>query len=165
MSDAKSERPGDCSRLDFLRTAGLASATLGVASLAAPSVSAADAKGRYIVVITHGSDDPNRAILGLLMALRVAEKGLGELHVWTTIHGAELANRAKAEKIVSPIFKKFGNGLELVLKLKEKGATFRVCPPCAEAMGATGAEKMDFFELKGADWLMQNLAGAQVAWT
>lgn len=31
-------------------------------------------------------------------------------------------------------------------------------------MGATGADKMDFFELKGADWLMQNLQGAQVAW-
>lgn len=129
MADTITERPGDCSRLDFLRAAGLASAALGVASLASPAVSAADAKGRYVVVVTHGSDDPNRAILGLLMALQVADKGLGEVHVWTTIHGAELANRTKAEKIVSPIFKKFGNGLELVMKLKEKGATFRVCPP------------------------------------
>ena len=124
-----------------------------------------DAKGtRYIVVITHGGNDPNRAILGLLCALTALDKGFGSVHVWMTLDGADLANKTKAGRVESPIFKKFGNAEELMKKLKEKGATFGVCPPCAEYAGAVGSDKYDFVEKQGADFLMKNIAGAAVAW-
>jgi predicted peroxiredoxin len=81
-----------------------------------------------------------------------------------TLQGAEMANKNKTERIDSPIFKKFGNALEIIKKLKDKGATFGVCPPCAEYAGAVGSDKLDFVEKAGGDWLMKNIQDAWVLW-
>jgi predicted peroxiredoxin len=121
-------------------------------------------KGKYLVVITHGGNDPNRAILGLLMALTAADKGWGEVQVWFTLDGADLANKAKVERIDSPIYKKFGTAAEIMKKLKDKGATFGICPPCAEYAGAVGVDKLDYVEKRGADWLMKAIQDSWVAW-
>jgi predicted peroxiredoxin len=88
----------------------------------------------------------------------------GAVHVWMTLEGAELAVKGKADRIESPIFKKFGNAADLMKKLKEKGAAFGVCPPCAEYAGAVGSNKYDFVEKQGADWLMKNIQEAVVVW-
>lgn len=153
------------SREDFLKGVG---AGLGVVALGGimggQALAASGETRKYIVAITNGGNNPNRAILGLLMALTAQDKGFGSVHVWMTLEGAELAVKGKADRIDSPIFKKFGNAAELIRKLKEKGATFGVCPPCAEYAGATGSEKYDFIEKQGADWLMKNIADAVVAW-
>jgi predicted peroxiredoxin len=153
-------------RHDFLKTMGMGLGAVGIASMMGGVASAADeGKGnRYIVAITHGGEDPNRAILGLLMAFTALDKGFGQVHVWMTLGGAELANKSKAGRIESPIFKKFGNAEELMNKLKDKGATFGVCPPCAEYMGSVGSDKYDFVEKQGAGWLMKNIPGAVLAW-
>jgi predicted peroxiredoxin len=153
------------SRQDFLKGIGLGLGAAGMVSLAGgPSFAADEKKDRYVVAITHGGSDPNRAILALLCAFTALDKGFGAVHVWMTLDGADLANKTKALRIESPIFKKFGNAEELMKKLKDKGATFGVCPPCAEYMGAVGADKFDFVEKQGADWLMNNIKGATVAW-
>lgn len=154
------------SREDFLKGvvgAGLGAAALGGLMAGPVSAAPADAK-KYIVAITHGGNNPNRAILALLLAWTALDKGFGTVHVWMTLEGAELAVKGKAERIDSPIFKKFGNAAELMQKLKGKGATFGVCPPCAEYMGAVGGDKFDFVEKQGGDWLMKNIADAVVAW-
>jgi len=153
-------------RHDFLKTLGMGLGAVGLASIMSGVATAAD-EGKathYIVALTHGGEDPNRAILGLLMAFTALDKGFGSVHVWMTLGGAELANKTKAGRIESPIFKKFGNAEELLNKLKGKGATFGVCPPCAEYMGAVDSNKYDFVEKQGADWLMKNLPGTVVAW-
>jgi len=153
------------SRQDFLKGIGLGLGAAGMVSLAgSPSFAAEEKTERYVVAITHGGNDPNRAILGLICAFTALDKGFGAVHVWLTLDGADLANKSKAARIESPIFKKFGNAEELMKKLKEKGATFGVCPPCAEYMGAVGADKFEFVEKQGADWLMKNIKGATVAW-
>lgn len=152
-------------RQDFLK--GLSTGIGGAAlvGMLGGNVHAAEEKSeRYIVAITHGGNDPNRAILALLCAVTALEKGFGSVHVWLTLDGADLANKTKASRIESPIFKKFGNAEELIKKLKEKGATFGVCPPCAEYMGAVGGDKFDFVDKQGADWLMKNIKGSTVAW-
>ncbi len=60
---------------DFLKALG---AGLGIAGLGSmmgvQSFAEAEKKGKYVIVITHGGDDPNRAIFGLLMAQVVADK-------------------------------------------------------------------------------------------
>jgi len=152
-------------REDFLKGvgAGLGAMALG-GMVAAPAVAAEGSSARYVVVITHGGNNPNRAILGLLMAWVALDKGYGGVHVWMTLEGAEVAVKAKAERLESPIFKKFGSAAELVQKLKAKGATFGICPPCAEYMGAVGSDKYEFVEKQGADWLLKNIQGATVAW-
>ncbi|BCS53818.1 DsrE family protein [Geobacter sp. SVR] len=155
----------DITREDFIKTmgVGLGAAVLG-GMTAIPGQAAQGEAKKYIVTVTSGGNNPNRAILALLMAWTALDKGYGSVHVWMTLEGAELAVKGKAERIESPIFKKFGSAAELMQKLKGKGATFGVCPPCAEYAGAVGAEKFDFIEKQGADWLMKNAAEAVVAW-
>ena len=105
---------------DFLKVLG---AGLGIAGLSSmmggQSFAQEDKKGKYVIVITHGGNDPNRAIFGLLMAQTVADKGWGRVHVWMTLDGADLVNKKKTERIESPIYKKFGNALEIMEKIKE----------------------------------------------
>jgi predicted peroxiredoxin len=150
---------------DFVKTIGAGLGIAGLATLMGGQAIAADeGKRRYIVVATHGGNDPNRAILALLAAFTALDKGFGSVHFWMTLDGADLANKTKAGKIVSPIFKSFGTAEELINKLKSKGATFGVCPPCAEYMGAGGNSKFDFVEKQGADWLLKNIPGAAVVW-
>jgi predicted peroxiredoxin len=64
-----------------------------------------------------------------------------------TLEGADLAAKSKVERIESTVFKKLGNALELMKKLKEKGACFGVCPPCADYYAAN--DKVDFIEKAG----------------
>jgi len=159
------EENSGISREEFLKGmgAGLGAMALG-GLMAGPAVAGEGSAKKYIVVLTNGGNNPNRAILGLLMAFTALDKGFGAVHVWMTLEGAEVAVKGKAERIESPIFKKFGTAAELVQKLKAKGATFGVCPPCADYMGAVGGEKYEFVDKQGADWLMKNMADGVVAW-
>jgi predicted peroxiredoxin len=150
---------------DFMKTLGAGIGMAGMATLmGGQALAADDGKQRYIVVATNGGNDPNRAILALLAAFTALDKGFGPVHVWLTLEGADMANKTKVGKILSPIYKSFGTAEELINKLKSKGATFGVCPPCADYMGADGSNKIDFVEKQGADWLMKNIPGAAVVW-
>jgi predicted peroxiredoxin len=167
MSDEKklveSEESGQESKRDFLKTVGAGLGLAGLASFVGGQAFAeTDKKGKYVVVITHGADDPNRAIFGLLMAMTAGDKGWGQVNVWLTLGGADLANKKKTEKIESPIYKSFGNAAQIINKIKDKGGWFGVCPPCAEFFGATGSDKYDFIQLAGGDWLMKNIQDAWV---
>lgn len=154
------------SRGDFLRTIGMGLGAAGLAGLMGGQAFAGDpeGKGKYVIVITNGGNDPNRAVFALLMAQVVADKGWGKLHVWMTLEGTDLANSNKAGRIESPIFKKFGNAESIMKKLKDKGAWFGVCPPCAEYAGAVGGDKFDFVEKAAGDWLMKNIQDSWVLW-
>lgn len=150
-------------RFDFMKSLGIGIGAAGLgAVLGGQALAEGDKKGKYVVVVTNGGNDPNRAILALLLANVAADKGWGSVNVWMTLDGADLAAKSKAERIDSPVFKKFGNALELMKKLKEKGAWFGVCPPCADYF--TGSDKLDFVEKAGGDWLMKNIQDAWVVW-
>jgi len=57
-----------------------------------------------------------------------ADKRWGSVHAWMTLEGADLADKSKADRIESPVFKKCGNALELMKKLEGKtGVWGRVC--------------------------------------
>jgi predicted peroxiredoxin len=154
------------SKRDFLKVMGAGLGVAGVGSMMGAQAFGADIekKGKYVIVITHGGNDPNRAIFALLMAQTAADKDWGKVHVWMTIDGADLVHKKNAERIESPIYKKFGNAAEIMKKIKDKGGWFGVCPPCAEYFGATGSDKYDWVELAGGDWLMKNIQDAWVLW-
>ncbi len=130
---------------DFLKALGAGLGIAGFTSMigGGESFAQVDKKGKYVIVITNGGNDPNRAIFGLLMAQVVADKGWGKVHVWMTLEGADLCNKKKTERIDSPIYKKFGNALEIMEKIKDKAGWFGVCPPCADYFGATGSDKYE----------------------
>jgi len=159
----RAEVQGELDKRDFLKALGTGLGIVGLGSLmAGQSFAEVEKKGKYVFAITHGGDDPNRAIFGLLMAQTVAEKGWGRVYVWMTLDGADLCNKKKTERIDSPIYKKFGNALEIMKKIKDKGGWFGVCPPCADYFGATGNDKHEWVELAGGDWLMKNIQDAWV---
>lgn len=153
-------------RGEFLKAIGTAG--LGIAGLSAlasvPASAEEGKKGKYIIVVTHGGNNPNRAIWALLMADTILKKGWGDVHVWMTIEGADLCKKGNPEKIISPIFQKFGNAEEIMERVKKNGGKFGVCPPCAEYFGMKGEEKYDWVELQGGDWLMKNIQNAWVVW-
>jgi predicted peroxiredoxin len=152
------------SRHDFLKGVGAGFGAAGVASLLGGQAFAADEKkGKYVVVISHGADDPNRAVFGLLMADVAVSKGWGSVHVWLYVDGADLALKAKAEKIKSPVYAKFANSAaELIGKLKDKGVKFGACPPCLDFFA--NGDTYPFVEKAGGDWLMKNIQDAWVVW-
>lgn len=153
------------SRSDFLKIAGLAG--LGITGFEAfmnNSLAEEGKKGKYIIVITNGGNNPNRAIWPLLMADIILKKGLGDVHIWMTVEGADLCKKGNPEKILSPIFQKFGNAMELMERIRKNGGKFGVCPPCAEYIGAVGDNKFDWVELQGGDWLMKEIQNAWVVW-
>jgi predicted peroxiredoxin len=161
--NGKGKQDDTLSRGDFLKTLGMGIGAAGLGVMMRGYANAeGEKKGKYIVVITHGGNDPNRAILPLILANVAADKGWGSVNVWMTLEGADLASKAKVERIDSPIFKKFGNALELMKKLEKKRCWFGVCPPCADYF--VGNEKLDFVEKAGDDWLMKNMQDAWVAW-
>jgi predicted peroxiredoxin len=167
MSDAskKPEAAEGEGKRDFLKTLGAGLGMAGLASMAGGKVFAqAEKKGKYVVVITHGADDPNRAIFGLLMAMTAGDKGWGQVNVWMALGGADLANKKRTDRIESPIYKSFGNATQIMKKIRDKGGWFGVCPPCAEFFGSTGSDKHDFIEMAGGDWLMKNIQDAWVVW-
>lgn len=158
--------PQDPGRADFLKTLGLAG--LGIlgagAMLSRPALAEEGKKPRYIYVVTHGAENPNRAIWSLLIADVTLKKGMGSVHVWFTIEGADLCRTGHAEKITSPIFLKYGTALEIMESIRKAGGTFGVCPPCAEYFGAKDDDKLGWVELQGGDWLAKNIVGATVVW-
>ena len=158
------EEEGSTKR-DFLKMLGAGFGIAGIGSLVgAPAMAQTEKTGKYVIVITHGGDDPNRAILGLLLAQTVGDKGWGKVHVWVTLSGADLANKKRVEKIQSPIYKSSGTAAEIMKKIRDKGGWFGCCPPCAEYFGSTGSDKIDYVELAGGDWLMKNIQDAWVVW-
>lgn len=152
------------SKRDLLKAMGAGLGITGLSLMMGGPSFGEEKKGKYVIVITNGGNDPNRAIFGLLMAQVVTDKGWGKVHVWMTLDGADLCNKKKTERIDSPIYKKFGNALDIMKKIKDKGGWFGVCPPCADYFGATGSDKHDWVELAGGDWLMKNIQDASVLW-
>ena len=73
---------------DFLKALGAGIGIAGLGSMMGTQAFAdIEKKNKYVIVITHGGDDPNRAIFGLLMAQTVADKGWGKVYVWMTLEG------------------------------------------------------------------------------
>lgn len=159
------EESVEMSRSDFLKAAGLGLGMAGLSAFMSSPVSAQEGKkGKYVIVITNGGNNPNRAIWSLLMADTILKKGWGDVHVWFTVEGADLCRKGHPETIVSPIFQKYGNALELMERTRKNGAKFGACPPCLDYFGATGDNKYEWIEPQGGDWLMKNIQDAWVVW-
>ncbi|MEZ6189603.1 MAG: DsrE family protein [Planctomycetota bacterium] len=152
-------------RADFLKGALAGGLGLGALLGAQPALAqeGAEAGQKTLVAITHGNDDPNRAILALVLA-QAAQQAGAAVRVWMTLAGADLAHAEKAAKVRSPIFHAFGDAASLLAKLHEGGAELGVCPPCAAYAGATDEARPDYVPLRGGDWLHQELAGARTIW-
>lgn len=159
----------ELSRGDFLKMAGAAGLGLaGLGALMSSPVSAEQGKEgkkkKYLFVVGSGGNNPNRATLALLLADVVQKKEFGDVHIWLVLEGSELCRKGHPEKIVGPAYQKFGNAFEMMERIRKNGGTFGVCPACAEWVGATGANRIEYVADQGGDWLMKNIQDSLVVW-
>jgi predicted peroxiredoxin len=77
----------------------------------------------YVVVITHGTKDPDRVMLALTTATKFPK---GDNHVWFAIDGGQVCKKADAEKLTSPLFTKQRNAAKLLEQLRGKGVAVHI---------------------------------------
>jgi len=154
----------DVSRSDFLKLAGL-SALLPLIGSVTPAAAAESLERVYVV--THSDDDVDRAALALLLAGTDAKKigkELSGVTVWFTLQGAKLCRKGVAEKLTSPIFKKFGALADILGGAVKAGAKLAACPFCVDFFEIGKAEYLDGLERKGGDYVAAQVGKADVIW-
>lgn len=154
----------DVSRGDFLKLAGL-SALLPLIGSVTPA-SAAEVRER-VYVVTHSDDDMDRAALALLLAgidAKKIGKELSGVTVWFTLQGTKLCRKGAAEKLTSPIFKKFGTLADILGGAVKAGAKLAACPFCVDFLEIGKAEYLDGLARKGGDYVAAQVGKADVIW-
>jgi predicted peroxiredoxin len=94
-------------------------------------------KDGVFVHISHGTDDPHRALMGLQMAAIMAESK--DVLVYIDITGVDLV--LKDSKDLT--FSHFPSSLTQLTKLIDMGITVYVCPGCLKAAGKTPEDVMN----------------------
>ena len=154
----------DVSRGDFLKLAGIV-ALLPLIGSVTPA-SAANGKER-LYVVTHADDDVDRAALALLLAEVDANKigkELSGVTIWFTLPGVKLCRKGAAEKLTSPIFKKFGTLADILTSAVKAGAKLGGCPFCLDFFEIPKSEYVDGLERKGGDYVAAQVGKAEVIW-
>ncbi|MEE4255396.1 MAG: DsrE family protein [Bacteroidales bacterium] len=98
------------------------------------------------VHITHGSDDAHRALMGLMMATRMAENK--DVAVYLDINAIELVLK-ESEPVTFEDH--FPPSNEMIGKLLEKGVPIMACPGCMKVKGITEDMLMDGVKVASAE--------------
>jgi len=154
----------DVSRGDFLKLAGIVALLPLIGSV--PPASAAEGRER-LYVVTHADDDVDRAALALLLSgidAKKIGKELTGVTVWFTLQGAKLCRKGTAEKLTSPIFKKFGTLAEILGVAVKAGAKLAACPFCVDFFEIPKSEYLDGMDRKGGDYVAAQVGKADVIW-
>ncbi|MBI2265273.1 MAG: hypothetical protein HYU64_08895 [Armatimonadetes bacterium] len=155
----------EASRHDFLKLmlgGGIAVAAAGALS---GEAQAAEEK-KYLVVITHGEDDPNRAVLpwllldGLTAKKTYADDGM-EVSVWLVLTGLHGADTKRNGKIYSEIYK--NTVAELQKRVAARGAKMGACPACGNFFKVEEANLAPGITFQGGGWMWKESVGKQVA--
>lgn len=154
----------DVSRGDFLKLAGLSALLPLIGSV----TSASSAEGHErVYVVTHSDDDVDRAALALLLAgidAKKIGKELSGVTVWFTLQGGKLCRKGAAEKLTSPIFRKFGTLADILGGVVKAGAKLAACPFCVDFFEIGKAEYLDGLERKGGDYVAAQVGKADMVW-
>jgi predicted peroxiredoxin len=155
----------ELSRSDFLKLAGL-SALLPMLG-GVTQASAAEGKAERLYIVTHANEDVDRAALGLVLASVDAKKigkELPGLTIWFTLQGAKLCKKGEAEKLTSPIFKKFGTLADILRMSTKAGAKLAACPFCLDAFNIAKSDYIEGLDRKGGDYVVGQVGKADVVW-
>jgi predicted peroxiredoxin len=155
----------DLSRNDFLKLAGLSALVPLLGSVT--STSATEIGAERLYVVTHADDDPDRAALALLLASVDAKKigkELPALTIWFTLQGAKLCRKGVAEKLVSPVFKKFGTLADILATATKAGAKLAACPFCLDALDIAKSDYLQGLERKGGDYVVGQVGKGDIIW-
>ncbi len=153
------------SRSEFLKIAGLSSVAALLGGIS--SARAAGEKPERLYVVTHADDDADRAALALILASLDARK-IGKANsgvtVWFTLQGARLCRKGAADKITSPVFRKFGTLADILRSATKDGAKVAACPFCLDALDLKKPDYIAGLERRGGDYLAAQVGKADVIW-
>lgn len=153
------------SRSDFLKLAGLSSLA-GLFGKTSPAA-AGGPKPERLYIITHADDDVDRAAFALILASidsKMIGKDLSGVTVWFTLQGARLCRKGSAEKLTSPIFRKFGALADILGAARKAGAKVAACPFCLDALNLKRSDYIQGLERKGGDYVTAQVGIADIIW-
>jgi predicted peroxiredoxin len=104
----------------------------------------AQRQSKYLFTITHYDADPDRVATPLVLANNALAAG-GDVLVWLTVDGANLARQGAADSLQPKSFPAVSG---LLKTCTENGGRIGVCPPCGKTHGVTD-ENM----LANAEWM------------
>jgi predicted peroxiredoxin len=97
--------------------------SLGIVTGCSRTVVVEGERKGYVVVITHGTKDPDRVMLALTTPTKLPK---GDNHVWFAIDGGQVCKKADAEKLTSPLFTKQKNAASLIEQLRGKDVAIHI---------------------------------------
>ena len=118
-------------------------------------------------MVTHGDDDVDRAALALLLA-EVDAKKIGRdvsgVSIWFTLPGAKLCRKGAAEKLTSPIFKKFGTLADILGGRRESRGETQRLPVLPRLLRDPEIGVPRRADRKGGDYVAAQVGKADVIW-
>lgn len=117
----------------------------------------ANGNNRYLFVITGFDQEPDHTAAPLVLA-NSALAGGGDVLIWLTHNGAELAKKGGADNARSISFPSLN---ELLASYIEGGGKIGVCPPCGKTHGVTEQNMIASAGWMGAAALLSEMQGRQ----
>lgn len=105
----------------------------------------AKARDGVFVHISHGTDDPHRALMGLQMAAVMSETR--DVAVYFDIQAISLVLKDSEDVAYSH----FPSSKQQLAKLRERGVTLMACPGCLKAAGKTKDDLAEGIEVADRD--------------
>lgn len=100
----------------------------------------------YLYTLTSFKGDVDRVAIPLVLANTALAMG-GDVLLWLSLEGVELARRGSADKLTTRSFPPVSELLETFI---ESGGRIGVCPPCAETYELTADNLVANAEMMGA---------------
>jgi len=101
---------------------------------------------KYLFTITTYDGDPDRVATSLVLA-NSALAGGGDVLLWLTVEGANLARKGAADALKP---KSFPPAADLLKAFADNGGRIGVCPPCGKTHGVTDENMVTNGEWMGA---------------
>jgi predicted peroxiredoxin len=86
------------------------------------------------------------------------------VNIWFTLQGAKLCKKGVTEKLVSPVFKKFGTLADILATATKAGAKLAACPFCLDALELAKSDYIKGLERKGGDYVAGQVGKADIIW-
>lgn len=102
--------------------------------------------GEYLFTLTRIDGDGDRAAAPLVLANTALACG-GDVVLWLSLEGVELARRGAAEELVTQSFPPVA---ELLSTYLDNGGRIGVCPPCGKTRGLCEDNMVENTEWMGA---------------
>ncbi len=111
---------------------------------------------KFVIMATHGPDDPEMATLAFVMAGAAAAADV-QVVMGFQGEGVRLMQRGVAETVTSPGFKPMA---ELLTTIRDFGGTFLVGGPCIKSRGVGEEDLVDVAHVVTAGRFVAEIASA-----